>query len=280
MGAGHPRVKRVAWLLLALALILAAAGPMFEWFFNRMTFFPQAGVQLDPTSLGRPVEEVRIRTTDGVDLHAFFLPGGGDHALLFLHGNAGNASHRLPAAARFADLGLNVLLLDYRGYGLSEGRPSEAGIYRDGEAALGWLAERGFGPQQTLVFGRSLGGAVALDLLDGRRAAGLILCATFSSATDMARRIGFGWAAPLLRGRLDSMQHMAALDTPFVQLHGDADDIVPLELGRKLFSAAPEGLGRFVTIEGVGHNDIVERGGVDFWNPVSEFLAARREGNP
>lgn len=245
---------------------------MFEWFFNRMTFYPQPGIQLDPARIGRPVEEKRITTADGVELHAFFLPGQGDHALLFLHGNAGNASHRLPAAARFAEIGLNVLLLDYRGYGMSEGRPSEAGIYRDARAAMDWLAEAGYPPERTLVFGRSLGGAVALDLLDGNRAGGLILCATFSSALDMARTVGFGWAVPFLRERLDSERHMQALTTPFLQLHGDADEIVPLELGSKLHAAAPADLGRFVTIAGAGHNDIIEYGGEAFWKPIEAFV--------
>ena len=139
---------------------------MWNGILDRLIFQPSPGVDLRPEALGIEAEEVFLEAEDGVRLHAFFLPApAASRALLFLHGNAGNASHRLPNAAALARLGTHVLLLDYRGYGLSEGTPSEAGVYADARAGLAYLLnERGFAENRTVVFGRSLGGAVAVDV--------------------------------------------------------------------------------------------------------------------
>ena len=126
----------------ALALLLAVG--MWNRLIERMIFFPTRGVDLRPEQLGVEGQELFLTTEDGVRLHAFFLPAAdASRALLFLHGNAGNASHRLPNAAALARLGIHVLLPDYRGYGLSEGRPSEAGVYADARAGLAHLVDVG-----------------------------------------------------------------------------------------------------------------------------------------
>jgi predicted alpha/beta-fold hydrolase len=136
---------------------------VWDWLVDRMIFYPEPGVDLRPEQLDVVGEDVRILTEDGVRVHAFFLPNpGATRAILFLHGNAGNASHRLPNAAALMQLGSHVLLLDYRGYGLSEGRPDEAGVYADARAGLAHLVDHvGIPERRTVVFGRSLGGAVA-----------------------------------------------------------------------------------------------------------------------
>ncbi|MDX1649885.1 MAG: alpha/beta hydrolase, partial [Myxococcota bacterium] len=182
-------------------------------------------------------------------------------ALLFLHGNAGNASHRLPEAAALAAQGFDVLLPDYRGYGLSEGRPDEAGVHADARAALAWLQEEAGRPaSRIVVFGRSLGGAVAVELARGRPLAALVLESTFTSVADVARSmLGFG-LGPLLRGRFDAASGIGEVRCPVLVMHGDRDEIIPFELGRRLFERAPEPK-RFRTIPGAGHNDTVQVGG-------------------
>ena len=174
---------------------------MWDRLVDRMVFHPTRGVDLRPEQVGLVGEEVFLETQDGVRIHGFWLPAeGATRALLFLHGNAGNASHRLPNAAELVALGTSVLLLDYRGYGLSEGTPSEAGTYLDAQAGLAHLVtERGFAENRIFVFGRSLGGAVAVDLVQDRDLAGLILESTFTSLPDMARSL-LPFAAPLVRG--------------------------------------------------------------------------------
>jgi fermentation-respiration switch protein FrsA (DUF1100 family) len=273
-------VRAVALLLAALALLLWLAVGMLD----RLIFQPTPGVDLRPEALGLAAEELWLRSEDGVRLHAFRVPPQGEPlglALLFLHGNAGNASHRLPNAALLAGMGLDVLLPDYRGYGLSEGSPDEAGTYADARAALAWLErEAGYPASRVLVFGRSLGGAVAVELARDRGLAGLVLESTFPSVAEVARAsLGFG-LGPLLRGRFDAAAHIGAVRAPILMLHGDRDRIVPFELGRRLFERAPEPK-TFETIHGAGHNDTVEVGGRPYLERLRAFAveAAARDGD-
>ncbi len=240
---------------------------------DRLIFQPQAGVDIRPEQVGVVGEDAYIVTADGVRIHSFYLPApDATRAILFLHGNAGNASHRLPNAAALMRLGSHVLLLDYRGYGLSEGRPGEAGVYLDARAGLAHLVENiGVPESRTVVFGRSLGGAVAVDLVQDRQIAGLILESTFPSVAAMAGRLFGGPFAWLARGRFDSEQKIARLRAPLLFFHGDRDEIVAFELGRRLFLAAPEPK-TFETIDGAGHNDTVQVGGRRYLERIQRFL--------
>jgi pimeloyl-ACP methyl ester carboxylesterase len=240
---------------------------------DRLLFHPTPGVDVTPEQLGVAGEEIFLETEDGVRIHGFWLPvEGATRAVLFLHGNAGNASHRLPNAVLLGRLGASVLLLDYRGYGRSEGRASEAGVYADARAGLAHLTgPLGFPEDRVVLFGRSLGGAVAVDLARDRPLAGVILESAFTSVADMARRIfGFG-LGPLVRGRFDSAAKIGALRAPLLAFHGDRDEIVPYDLGRALFDAAPEPK-TFVPIRGAGHNDTVQVGGMPYLDRIGAFL--------
>jgi fermentation-respiration switch protein FrsA (DUF1100 family) len=259
-----------------LALIVGAALALVVVMWSRivdgMLFQPTPGIDLRPEQVGVSGEDVFLETEDGVRIHGFWLPApGATRAILFLHGNAGNASHRLPNAAEFVRLGASVLLLDYRGYGMSGGTPSEAGVMADARAGLSHLVEqRGVPGDRIVLFGRSLGGAVAVDLVQDRAVAGLILESTFTSLSDMAGGI-LPLAAPFVRGRFDSKAKIARLRAPLLALHGDRDEIVPYRLGRALFEAAPEPKA-FETIAGAGHNDTIEVGGRPYFERIQRFL--------
>lgn len=263
---------RTRTTLAALAVaVLGGAGML--GFVDRLIFQPSGGLDLRPEQVGLSGEEVRLRTEDGVSLHGFFLPApGASRALLFLHGNAGNASHRLPNAAELVRLGTHVLLPDYRGYGLSEGSPGETGVYRDARAAFEYLRDvRGVPEERIVVFGRSLGSAVAVDLVRDRPIAGLILESTFTSAADVARGT-FGWlGAVLARGRFDVAGRIAQVRCPLLFFHGDRDGIIRLELGRRLFELAPEPKA-FKVIPGAGHNDTIQVGGHAYFARIGRFL--------
>jgi fermentation-respiration switch protein FrsA (DUF1100 family) len=268
-------VSRLGLAALALLLGLGGLGFLSVGMIDRVIFQPTPGADVDPAALGLEAEEVRLHADDGVALHAWHLPARGTPlglSLLFLHGNAGNASHRLPNAGQLAALGADVLLLDYRGYGLSEGRPSEAGLYRDAHAAFAHLTTaRGRPPERIVVFGRSLGGAVAVELAQGRPLAGLVLESTFSSVADVARAsLGFG-LGPLVRDRFPTLGRIRALRAPVLFFHGDRDEIVPIDLGRRLFARAPEPKW-FETVRGAGHNDLVMVGGVAYFERLRDFL--------
>ena len=261
--------------LLALIAILVIIGILVLplALLDRLIFHPSPGVDLTPEALGIEAESVFLESEDGVQIHAFFLPSpGATRSLLFLHGNAGNASHRLPNAAELAALGADVLLLDYRGYGLSEGRPSEEGVYADARAGLEHLhADRGFPLDRIVVFGRSLGGVVAVDLAADRPLAGLILESTFTSIADMARAaIGIPLGAVIGR-RFPAKERIRRVRAPILIFHGDRDRIVPFELGQRLFEAAPEPK-TFETIAGAGHNDTTLVGGAPYFERIQRFL--------
>lgn len=265
-------VRTVVTIALA-ALALGASVPMVQRLVERVIFQPSPGVDVRPEALGIEAESLHLRTEDGVRIHSFHLPAGGQNrAVLFLHGNAGNASHRLPNAAALARLGTQVLLLDYRGYGLSEGSPSEAGVYADARAGLSHLVEtRGIPPERIVVFGRSLGGAVAVDLARGRALAGVILESTFTSLSEMARRVAGPLGRIFVRGGFDSADKIAGVRVPLLFFHGDRDDIVDYRLGQRLFEVAPAPK-QFETIAGAGHNDTVEMGGHEYFARIGRFL--------
>ena len=262
-----------ALALVASLAIFATGGGVIDWLVNWNLFHPTPGVSLDPERAGIPAEEVYLETEDGVRIHAFHLPSpGARRAILFLHGNAGNASHRLPNAELLRRLGADVLLLDYRGYGRSEGSPDERGVYADARAALAHLSgPLGHAEERIVVFGRSLGGAVAVDLAQRRQLAGVILESTFPSLRD-AGAVHFGrFFAPLVDGRFTSDQKIQHVSAPLLFFHGDRDRIVPHALGEKLFTAAAAPKA-FETLRGAGHNDTVQVGGARYVESIRAFL--------
>jgi fermentation-respiration switch protein FrsA (DUF1100 family) len=268
-------MRVVGTLAAAGGIFLALLSPLAE----RVIFQPTRGAVVEPARLadhaGPEAESLFLETEDGVRIHAYFVPASSPtparRGLLFLHGNAGNASHRLPNAAALARLGADVLLLDYRGYGLSDGSPSEAGVYADARAGWAHLTDvRGIPPERIVVFGRSLGGAVAVERAQERALAGLVLESTFTNIDDMARRM-IGPLATFVGGGFPSDERITRLRAPLLFFHGDRDTIVPIELGRALFAAAPEPK-RFEAIVGAGHNDTVVVGGDAYFAKIARFL--------
>ena len=265
----------MVWLggLALVGATVAFGSSVLNRLVEALIFHPQRSVESEPFLLGLNADEVFLETDTGIRLHAFYLkstqPG---RVLLFLHGNAGNASHRLPNAVELARLGTDVLLLDYRGYGRSEGTPSEAGVYADARTALAYLVEdRGFEPESVVLFGRSLGGAVAVDLAQERALGGVILESTFTSVSDLGRTLLGPLGAALGRGRFNSARKIPALRAPLLFFHGDRDRTVPIELGRRLFELAPDPK-EFEVIEGAAHNDTTHVGGSAYFAQIGRFL--------
>ena len=275
MTAKSLKWRLVSWLLvpgflLALLLGMAYTG-MFE---NHFIYFPLRELEADPSSLGLPFGEVYFATQDGVRLHGWFVPGESNWIWLWCHGNAGNISHRLQNLALLhQELGVNIFLFDYRGYGRSAGKPSEKGTYLDAEAALAYLDSReDVDSKRIIYFGRSLGAAVAVELATRKPPAALILESPFPSVPYMARHLyPFLPVWPLLRTRYDSLSKIRQIDVPLLVLHGDRDDIVPLEAGRKLFEAAGTDKS-FCPIRGAGHNDTYLVGGQAYFDELRRFI--------
>ncbi|MFQ5635737.1 MAG: alpha/beta hydrolase [Gammaproteobacteria bacterium] len=215
-------------------------------FQSRLLYLPNiAGTLVDvtPTTIGARFDDLRIPTSDGLTLHAWFVAAAdSDRVVLFCHGNAGNISHRLDSIRIFHQLGLDVLIFDYRGYGQSDGRPSEAGTYLDVEAAWSYLIdERGYDPDRIIVFGRSMGAAIAAHLAANMQPGALILESAFTSAPDLAAR--HYWYLPvrlLSRFSYATVDHVGAVRAPTLVVHSPGDEIVPVEHGRRIFAHANE----------------------------------------
>ena len=257
--------------LVAVVSVATVRTGMIERYF---IYFPDRDVQADPSQFGLIYEEVAFVASDGVELHGWFVPGRNSVTLLWFHGNAGNISHRLDNLKLLHnELGVSVFLFDYRGYGRSRGRPSERGTYLDAEAALAYLGSRGDGSRERVIyFGRSLGAAVAVEMGVRHPPYGLILESAFPSVPYMARRAyPFFPIWPFLRTRYDSQAKMGKVTAPVLILHGDEDDIVPLEAGKQLFDAAKDPK-QFYIIHGAGHNDTYREGGPAYFDALRLFL--------
>lgn len=215
--------------------------------------FPTRDLVTTPARIDLVYEDINLRTEDGVLIHGWWLPHPQPRgALLFFHGNAGNISHRLDSLRIFHNLGLGVLIIDYRGYGQSEGSPSEEGTYLDAEAAWRHLTEdRGIPAQEIVLFGRSLGGAVAAWLAALEQPAGLIVESGFTSVPDLAAQLyPFIPVRLLVRFDYDTRAGVAAMQNPVLIIHSRDDDIIPFSHGEALHAAAP-----------VAHDMLVLRGG-------------------
>ena len=259
----------------ALAVILAVGvtGVLDRFFL----YFPERELTTTPSEAGLAYEDVSFTTEDGINLHGWFVPGRSDVTWLWFHGNAGNISSRLENLKQLHDsLGVNVFLFDYRGYGESQGTPSEEGLYLDAEAALEYLNSREDVRSDRIVyFGRSLGGAVAVELAGHQPAYGLILESPLPSVSFVARQaypiLPAGLVRRILRARYDALSKIAGVTAPVLILHGDEDDVVPLDAGRRLFEAAREPK-QFHVIPGAGHNDTYIVGGEAYFALLASFL--------
>ena len=240
---------------------------------RRLIFFPTRSLAAAPADFGLRAEELSITAADGVTLHGWWIEGPGDRVLIWYHGNAGNIGDRLHNARWFVDrLGVDVVLVDYRGYGRSEGTPDEEGLYLDGLAIHDAVAARPAVREEDIVlFGRSLGGAVAIETALRRPAGVLVLESVFRSVPALAREHYWFVPSAVVRTRMDNVPKMARVRTPMLVLHGDRDRIVPLSHGRRLVEAAG-GAAHFHVIEGAGHNDTWLVGGEPYARAWETFL--------
>ena len=231
------------------------------------------GLSATPADIGLGYEDVRLTTADGVRLHGWFVPAADARAtLLFLHGNAGNISHRLDSIAIFHRLGLDVFIIDYRGYGQSDGKPGEQGTYRDADAAWRYLVEaRGVDPARVVVFGRSLGAAIAAYLAAAQRPGALILESPFVSVESMGKRLyPFLPVRWLNRFGYETAEFARRIACPVLVVHSPSDEIIPFAEGRAVFAAAPEPK-QFLEIRG-GHNDGFLLSGAAYVGGLDAFL--------
>jgi uncharacterized protein len=241
---------------------------------EKFIFFPSAEIERTPRDAGLVFEDVYFTAADGVRLNGWLAPyPGAKITLLWFHGNAGNISHRVGGMRLLHDrVKANLFIIDYRGYGRSEGTASEKGTYEDARAALRYLRARKDIAPHIAFFGQSLGAAVATELAAGENCLALILEAPFASIRDMARVVfPLLPIGPLLKTRYDVAERIKDVKAPILVLQGERDEVIPIEQGKKVFAAAPEPK-EFYAIAGAGHNDTFHVGGNAYFDAIRNFI--------
>lgn len=271
---------RFLYALLAIVALLTVAFFGLRWFEYAVTFHPVAFTANKAWSLPEGGEDVSLTTQDGVNLHAWFVHSNSKPSaatIIFFHGNSGNLSNIGWLGTSLAQRGFDVLLVDYRGFGRSEGKlGDEEDIYADGDAAYNYITrDRSVVSDEVVLYGQSLGTVVAADLASRRPAGALILESGLSSASNMARYI-VPWLPTSLhwlsRYRFESERKLALVNCPVLITHGDPDDTIPTDEGRKLFAAAREPK-KLLLVPGANHN-VLGSGGEKYLNEIAAFIRA------
>jgi len=240
-------------LLIIISLILVFLS--IRYFEKKNLYFPLRTIEATPEDIGLGYEEVSFKTKDGIQLSGWFIPVKDSRAaVIFFHGNGGNISHRLEKIKIFNDLNVDVLIFDYRGYGMSKGSPSEKGLYLDAEAVYSYLVNvRGISPQKIIGYGESLGGSIVVDLANKHELGGVIIEGGVTSVRDMAKRLLPFIPTFVYASKYDSLEKIKNIKFPKLIFHSIDDEIVPFDLGKRLYDVAAEPK-EFVELRG-GHNE-------------------------
>lgn len=252
-------------------LLLLVVLYLFQGRMVYLSDFPDRALVSSPDDIGLEYENVTLTTSDNEKLHGWYVPAvDAKGVLLFFHGNAGNISHRLDSIRIFHELNLDVLIIDYRGYGKSTGSPSEQGTYRDAQAAWDYLVDvRGVPGNRIIIFGRSLGAAIGAWLGARNTPAAMIIESSFSSGADMAKRLyPFLPARLITRLRYPVVEYASRFTSPALVVHSRHDEIIPFEMGRAIYAEIEQSK-KFLEIRG-DHNN-------GFMISRADYVAALRE---
>lgn len=284
MSSAAAPTGKTSWrrrlIRLTLLVLITYLGIMFLFVAleKKLLFFPARAEQswVDPALYGLKVEDIAFTSSDGDKLHGWWCPfpnvEASAGAILYLHGNAGNLSHRAGSVVDWQqEMQLPVFIIDYPGYGKCTGSPSEKGCYAAARAAYDWLVnEKKIPPERIILYGGSLGGGPAIEMALERPHRALVLTRTFTSIPDMAKAL-YPWlflAGWFIENRFDNLSKIGRCPGPIFIAHGDADRIVPFPQGKKLYEAAREPK-RFHLLSGLDHNEPL---GDDFFSSLREFL--------
>ena len=219
---------------------------LFRWFENSRVYHPMRQLQATGAELGRPFENVFFTTSDGIELNGWFYPAAanaphGQLVFLNCHGNGGNISHRLGLYRALLELGANVFSFDYRGYGMSQGSPSEEGTHLDAQAAYHWLRTKGFAGKNIIAYGESLGGGIASELCSREETGGLVLQSTFTSLRDLGAEL-YPWLPVRRVGKIlyDTRSKLPRLKIPVLIMHSRDDGLIGFRHSQENFAAANE----------------------------------------
>ncbi len=265
-------IQSIKRIFLITLLIIVLAVVLFSYFEDKFVYFPSKDWLETPTSYGLDYEQVNLISADGTKIIAWSIPYSDEAPwLIYLHGNGENISRYLTLTTKLYELGINVFMLEYRGYGKSEGKPSELGLYQDAEAAYQYVLEKATSANKIILYGYSLGSGVAVELAIRHKVSALILEAPYKSVPDVAKDIY--WIAPykLMRNLYSSKDKISQVNVPLLIIHSLDDRNIPFSHGKALFDLAHEPK-TFVEIQG-GHTAmLIEATQVEGLIEVKKFL--------
>ncbi len=254
-------IKMLLWPIIIITGLFLFFGIYLYFSQHKMVFFPMSDLVITPDEIGLEYEDLFIEVESNEKINAWYLPCRDSveipdrKVVLFCHGNDGNISHRMETVEYILGLGADIMLFDYRGYGKSDGIPGEEEIYQDALACYNWLInQKSYTSEQIIIFGRSLGGAVAIDLAGRVSCSGLIVESTFTSAKAISKKMFPIFPIGLiLKYKLNSIDKISKIKCPVLITHSMEDDIIPYKMGEELFNAAGE-LRKFIKLRG-NHNE-------------------------
>jgi hypothetical protein len=264
---------KIKYLILFCLFILSGCG--CEAIINRMAFAPTVTKADVLQSIPPDISEVYVDTADGLCLQSFFISNRSSSSIIiYFHGNAGNIYERIPELVDLSKTGVSVLGIGYRGYGKSTGKPSERGIYLDGQAAVKYAEEKlKYGKEEIFLCGRSLGSVVALEMARNNKFAGIILVTPLTSGADVLRAHGYRLSPLLVGDVIDNMKKVPDISSPVLIIHGDKDEVVPWAMGEKIFSALKNPK-KIVTITGGQHSDLEFVNPALYYGSIEQFINA------
>ncbi len=263
---------------LGLGVFYASACAIVYWQQSRFIFVPSAKITDTPAKFGKSYQEVWLPTQPSGRLYGWWVPVKGTKTLLYLHGSGANIGFDAKHVNQFNDMGLSVFSFDYRGYGKSEGAfPTEAAVYVDAQRAWNYLTQaRKIPPPQILIYGHSLGGAIAIELASHHpEAAGLIVQSSFTSGVDMARNDFWTAIFPadlLLKQRFESIHKVPNIKMPVLFMHGEADRRIPFSMSKRLFAASGSPQKQLHIFPGADHDNVAEVAGAAYPKTIKDFI--------
>lgn len=266
-------LQTLLWILIGLAIGYGVILLLMYLMQSQIMYHPQKEILATPSALGLHYEDVHFQSEDGTDLHGWFVPtDSSDVTVLYIHGNAGNISGRLETIQLLHDIGVNVFIFDYRGYGKSGGQPTEKGVYSDAEAAWNYLSNyKEIASENIVVMGRSLGGSIAAWLAARKNPIAAVIESTFISAAELGADL-YPWlpVGLLLKHEYNTLENLEAIEAPLFMAHSQDDEVVPFIHGQTLFELVKEPK-TFIELKGSHASGFLEAG-EKYRNALEVFL--------
>ena len=264
-------MKIVSLVILSVSFGLIAYGckPFVNW----LAFHPDNVNVIEENRLPQGIKEISVVTEDDVKIEFLYLPlDSSNKVLIYFHGNTGNIYLRIPTLIQLQKFGVNVVGVSYRGYGKNEGSPSEEGVYQDGMAVFKYVTQTlGYPDKNIVIFGRSIGTAVAINTAQNKEIAGVVLVTPLTSGKAHAKVSGLSSVSLLAGNSFDNITKIKNIKAPLLVIHGTNDRIIPFSMGKEIFDSV-QARKTFIKIEGAGHNNLHDDYAHAYWTPIYSFL--------